>query len=158
MKVLLHVADSPGVLALNCVGLASSHTKFSIHPLLNTPFCPLLLRVIMAGPPVDVWAAVETLRKCHDIDVPDVPARAFNDGKGLAHMIVGATGAHTMVGPSILNQTRQCQYSWNQTADPNPADFVSEEHTHVVHTLMTPVVFWHSLSLPPMYTTLQTSC
>jgi hypothetical protein len=107
---------------------------------------------------VDVWAAVETLRKCHDIDVPDVPARAFNDGKGLAHMIVGATGAHTMVGPSILNQTRQCQYSWNQTADPNPADFVSEEHTHVVHTLMTPVAFWHSLSLPPMYTTLQTSC
>ena len=60
------------------------------------------------------------LRKSHDIDVPDVPARAFNDGKGLTHMIVGATGAHTMVGPSILNQTRQCQYSWNQTADPNP--------------------------------------
>jgi hypothetical protein len=104
---------------------------------------------------VDVWAAVETLRKCHDIDVPDVPARAFNDGKGLAHMIVGATGAHTMVGPSILNQTRQCQYSWNQTADPNPADFVSEERTHVCAHVDDPRGI---LPLLPMYSTLQTSC
>ena len=85
------------------------------------------ITLVASGPPVDVWAAVETLRKCHDIDVPDIPARAFNDDKGLTHMIVGATGAHTMVGPSILNQTRQCEYSWNQTADPNPADFAGDE-------------------------------
>lgn len=42
------------------------------------------------GPSVDVWAAVETLHRCGHIDVPDIPARAFNDKAGLTHMIVGA--------------------------------------------------------------------
>lgn len=83
--------------------------------------------VTVSGDPVDVWAAVETLHKCHKIDVPDIPARAFNDNKGVAHMVVGATGAHRMTGPNILDQHRECDYSWNQTMDPNPADFAGDE-------------------------------
>ena len=45
---------------------------------------------------VDVWAAVDTLHKCHFIDVPDIPARAYADDKGVTHMIVGSTNYHHM--------------------------------------------------------------
>eukprot|EP01045_Picozoa_sp_COSAG04_P026887 COSAG04_NODE_3824_length_2493_cov_1.680033_5_plen_81_part_00 len=52
--------------------------------------------VSASGPPVDVWAAVDTLHKCHFIDVPDIPARAYADDKGVTHMIVGSTNYHHM--------------------------------------------------------------
>ena len=41
---------------------------------------------------LQVWAAVETLHRCGHIDVPDIPARAYEDKAGLTHMIVGSTG------------------------------------------------------------------
>jgi hypothetical protein len=86
--------------------------------------------VKQSGKSIDVWAAVETLHKCGDIDVPDIPARAFVDGKGLTHMIVGATGFHRMNGASILmngSATRECAYAWNQSMDANPAHFAGDE-------------------------------
>eukprot|EP01048_Picozoa_sp_COSAG05_P001430 COSAG05_NODE_48_length_24425_cov_90.438543_21_plen_320_part_00 len=100
----------------------------ALLPLL--PAASAALTVNQSGPSVDVWAAVDTLRKCGTIDVPDIPARAFVDNKGLTHMIIGSTGAHVMNGPSILTNgatTRECEYSWNQTADPNPANFAGDE-------------------------------
>ena len=66
------------------------------------------VNVSVTGDPVRVWSAVDTLHKCGFIDVPDIPARAFEDEKGLVHMIVGSTNYHHMSGPSILEQTRDC--------------------------------------------------
>ena len=40
------------------------------------------IKVSVAGQPVDVWSAVEQLHKCGDIDVPDVPAKVFDDDSG----------------------------------------------------------------------------
>ena len=53
-----------------------------------------VLNVTASGPPIDVWAAVDTLHRCHMIDVPDIPARAFQDLSGVNHMIVGSTSYH----------------------------------------------------------------
>jgi hypothetical protein len=85
------------------------------------------LTVTVSGPTVDVWGAVNTLHKCGFIDVPDIPARAFVDDKGVTKMIVGDTYYHHMSGPSILNQTRECAYAFNQTADPDPSHFAGDE-------------------------------
>lgn len=79
------------------------------------------INVSAMGNPVNVWAATDTLHKCHIIDVPDIPARAFDDDKGVTHMVVGSTNYHHMSGSSILDQTRECRTAWNETADPNPA-------------------------------------
>lgn len=79
---------------------------------------------------IDVWAAVDTLHKCGDIDVPDIPCRAFDDNTNLTHMIVGAVGFHRMNGASILmngSATRECRYAWNETMDPDPAHFAGDE-------------------------------
>jgi hypothetical protein len=64
------------------------------------------------GASVDVWAAVETLRRCGHIDVPDIPARAYQDAKGLTHMIVGSTGYNRMNGKPISTPTplRPCSH------------------------------------------------
>jgi len=81
-----------------------------------------------AGVPLVIWAAVDTLHKCHIIDVPDIPARAFVDvSTGLTHMIVGSTNFHKMIGNSLFNQTRECIAAWNETADPNPSHFAGDE-------------------------------
>jgi hypothetical protein len=42
--------------------------------------------VKQTGESVDVWAAVKTLKRCGHIDVPDIPARAYVDNKGLTHV------------------------------------------------------------------------
>jgi hypothetical protein len=36
-----------------------------------------------------VWSAVDQLHKCGQIDVPDVPAKIFNDQSDVTHMIAG---------------------------------------------------------------------
>ena len=84
--------------------------------------------ITAAGPPVTVWAAVDTLHKCGFIDVPDIPARAFRDAAaGVVRYIVGSTSYHRMSGPSLLNVSRECAAAWNETADPDPAHFAGDE-------------------------------
>ena len=49
--------------------------------------------LVVDGPSVDVWGAVETLHRCgsYIASVPDIPARAYVDNTGTTHMIVGST-------------------------------------------------------------------
>jgi hypothetical protein len=80
---------------------------------------------------------VDTWKKCHLIDVPDIPARAFvantsnSNGSDSDHyiiqMICGAVGYHEMHGPTLLNQTRSCKVAWNATKDRNPSQFASND-------------------------------
>lgn len=85
------------------------------------------LTVTPSGPPVSVWGSIDALHKCGVNDVPDIPPRAFVDGDGVTHMIVGSTSFHWMTGPSVFKQTRNCTPAWNSTQDPNPAHFASAE-------------------------------
>eukprot|EP01052_Picozoa_sp_SAG31_P036530 SAG31_NODE_4576_length_3123_cov_1.569775_1_plen_173_part_00 len=71
-----------------------------------------------SGESVDVWAAIDTLHRCGRIDVPDIPARAFDDNNGLTHMIIDSTGFTEMNGRGILmngSAARKCTPSWNET-------------------------------------------
>ena len=83
--------------------------------------------VTIIGPPVVIWAAVDTLHACGIIDVPDIPARQFLDVEGRAHVICGSTTFRRMEGPSVLNVTRNCTAAWNQTASPDPSLFAGDE-------------------------------
>lgn len=85
------------------------------------------INVSISGPPVVIWSAVDTLHKCGFIDVPDIPYRAFRDAADTVHAIVGSTSYHRMSGPTLLNQTRECAYAWNETGDPDPSHFAGDE-------------------------------
>lgn len=83
--------------------------------------------VAPSGPPASVWGSIDALHKCGVNDVPDIPARAFVDGDGQVHMIVGSTSFHRMSGPSVFNQTRNCTPAWNSTQNADPSMFASAE-------------------------------
>lgn len=88
--------------------------------------------VSVIGQPVNVWSAVDQLHKCGQIDVPDVPAKIFNDQSDVTHMIAGSTNFHVMLG-TPLNQTRSCKVAFNMTGDPDPADFAADEFLDATH-------------------------
>lgn len=118
-----------------CLSVSVSGICFKMASMFRVSLCFLMLHVAsakqvtirVAGDPINVWAAVDTYHKCHIIDVPDIPARAFVDNKGRTHMIVGATQYHHMSGSSVLNVTRDCAVAYNETGDPNPANFAGDE-------------------------------
>jgi hypothetical protein len=85
---------------------------------------PISIQTI--GEPIPVWNSVDTWNKCHLIDVPDIPARAFVANTTI-QMICGAVGYHEMHGPSLLNQTRSCDIAWNATKDADPSQFAANE-------------------------------
>ena len=85
------------------------------------------ITVTPAGPPVTVWASVDSLHKCGVNDTPDIPTRAFQAGDGVVHMITGSTSFHWMTGPTVFNQTRNCSAAWNSTENPDPSVFASAE-------------------------------
>jgi hypothetical protein len=96
-----------------------SRTLFSLAILLCS--CAAAPSANASGPPAILWAAVDTLKRCKIIDVPDIPARPFLDASGVVHMIVGSTSYHRMEGPSLYNLTRECQAAWNESASPDPS-------------------------------------
>ncbi len=104
------------VALLNLVASSSAHAAASPP------------NVTVAGNPILIWSAVDSLHRCNQIDVPDIPPRVFLTGSdSLAHMIVGSTNYHIMKGPSILNVTRNCTVAWNMTGDPDPSHFAADE-------------------------------
>jgi hypothetical protein len=125
-------STSPLVLLL----LLSAATAASSAPAAAAP------RVSVAGEPVRVWSAVDTLHKCGFIDVPDIPARAFVDGaSGLTRYIVGSTSYHRMSGPSLLNATRDCAAAWNETASADPSLFAGDEFLDSPHAFANGTVY-----------------
>lgn len=85
------------------------------------------VNISIAGEPVIIWSAVDTLHKCGFIDVPDIPYRAWAAAGGVTHAMVGATAYHLMSGPSLLNQTRECAFAYNSTDDGDPSHFAGDE-------------------------------
>ena len=86
------------------------------------------------GDTVDVWAAVDQWKKCHIIDVPDVPAKLFLDDQNITHLVAGSTNFHVSLG-TPLHQTRDCRVAWNMSGDPDPAMFAADEFLDGTHAL-----------------------
>jgi len=108
-------------LILRAVAISSSVSSSSSLSSISPP------NVTVAGEPILVWAAVDTLHKCGIIDVPDIPPRIYQDTNQIFHMIVGSTNYHIMEGPSMINLNRSCTMAWNETGNPNPAYFAANE-------------------------------
>ena len=89
--------------------------------------CAAAFTVVPTGPPASVWGSIDALHKCGVNDVPDIPARAFLDTTGVAHMIVGSTSFHVMTGPTVFNQTRSCASAWNSTQDPDESRYAAAQ-------------------------------
>lgn len=93
----------------------------------STPSSPSTNFTVTFGDPLLIWAAVDTLHHCGIIDVPDIPPRVYTDNTSMVHMIVGSTTYHQMNGVNFLSLNRSCNVTWNETGDPNPADFAGDE-------------------------------
>jgi hypothetical protein len=56
---------------------------------------------------------------CEQIDIPDSPARAFRDGKGMVHLFATHYVARASVGPTLESVKHNCQVVYRSDLDPN---------------------------------------
>ncbi|CAB9517857.1 expressed unknown protein [Seminavis robusta] len=90
------------------------------------------LDISVIGDPINVWRSPDSYHRCHQIDVPDIPTRAFaetnnNHQHNKIHMIQGSTEYHIMTGSSLLDVKRNCDIAFNKTANPDPSQFAANE-------------------------------
>jgi hypothetical protein len=75
----------------------------------------------LEGRPV---AAFDTQKdSCEQIDIPDAPARAFRDYKGVIHLIASHFITRAGLGSSLETIKHNCQVVYNSSRDGNIADF-----------------------------------
>ena len=100
---------------MKCCGYVNKRCIYSSKSVLSVIF-------------VDVFYDVVICTSCGG-HVPDIPARVFYDtSKSTVRMIVGSTIYFPMTGPTVTNQTRSCTFSYNKSANPNPAKFAADEY------------------------------
>ena len=69
-------------------------------------------------------AVFDTKRdSCELIDIPDAPARAFRDDKGMVHMVSSHYRMRQSVGPTLATVKHRCEIAYDSHHDPNPADW-----------------------------------
>jgi hypothetical protein len=71
---------------------------------------------------------------CEPADIPDIPARAFRDAQGQAHLIASHYISRRMTGPDLDNLTHDCAAIMPSHYDPDPAEFDDREWIHSVYT------------------------
>lgn len=65
----------------------------------------------------------DTQNGCEAVDIPDQPARAFRDERGMVHLIASHFVARAMVGPSLNQLKRDCRVLYRSPEDPDPSHF-----------------------------------
>jgi hypothetical protein len=96
---------------------ASGKYKFPAPKWPPDPPTPKLLE----GAPV---AAFDTAKdSCEQIDIPDAPARAFRDDKGIVHLIASHYITRAGFGSSLDAIKHNCQVVYKSALDGNPANF-----------------------------------
>lgn len=65
--------------------------------------------------------------RCDDLDIPDLPARAFRDATGRVNLISAHTDTRKSTGPSLDTLVRQCDPVFESSHDPNPARWTDSE-------------------------------
>jgi hypothetical protein len=75
----------------------------------------------LEGPAV---AAFDTARdSCELIDIPDAPARAFRDDRGVVHLIASHYVTRAELGPTLETARHNCQVVFRSARDGNVAHF-----------------------------------
>jgi hypothetical protein len=77
------------------------------------------LRVVGEEEVVFDW----TTDRCEDLDIPDLPARAFRDDSGQVQLIAGHATNRRNIGPDLNNLTHECGIIMESDEDPDPAAF-----------------------------------
>jgi hypothetical protein len=72
---------------------------------------------------------------CEPNDFPDVPARAFWDGRGRVQLIASHYISRRMIGPDLNHLAHDCAVLMSSDDDPDPARFADREWIHSVYTL-----------------------
>lgn len=81
------------------------------------------LRVVGEEEVVFDWTA----DRCEDLDVPDLPTRAFRDDSGQVQMIASHFTVRRNIGPDLNNLTHECGIVLASDRDPDPAAFNDAE-------------------------------
>lgn len=79
----------------------------------------ITIRVVGEEEVVFDWAT----QKCEDIDMPDLPARAFRDDSGQVQLIASHGTVRRFIGPDLNNLTHECDIVMESDRDPDPAAF-----------------------------------
>ena len=65
-----------------------------------------------------------TIDRCEDLDIPDLPARAFRDQDGQVQLISSHANTRRFVGPDLDNVVRDCTIVMTALVDPEPRLFI----------------------------------
>src|SRR5215469_6208061 len=65
----------------------------------------------------------DTSESCELIDVPDAPARAFRDDRGIVHLIASHYVARAMIGRSLDQLSHTCRIIYRSPKDTDPSHF-----------------------------------
>lgn len=60
---------------------------------------------------------------CELIDIPDAPARAFRDDKGIVHLVSSHYVMRASIGRTLETVKHNCEVAYRSDRDPNPAHF-----------------------------------
>lgn len=71
---------------------------------------------------------------CDREDIPDIPTRAFRDGRGRVQLIASHHANRRMIGPDLDHLTRDCTIIMSSHRDPDPTKFNNYEWIHAVYT------------------------
>jgi hypothetical protein len=78
---------------------------------------------------------------CAPDDIPDIPARAFQDAQGRVQLIASHYTNRRMSGPDLDHLTRDCGVLMPSHYNPDPAKFDDREWIHSTYTLDGTTVF-----------------
>jgi hypothetical protein len=75
-----------------------------------------------------------TTDRCDDLDIPDLPARAFVDKDGQVQLISSHYDVRRSIGPNLDNLVHDCTVVMTSHRDPDPANFNDSEWIGATYT------------------------
>jgi len=100
--------------------LACSDRTLTSRALEPTPAKVPEVAATVIGPKQVVF---DTRSGCELVDIPDAPARAFRDDRGLTHLIASHWVARAQIGPDLDHLRRDCHVIYRSPKDPDPSHF-----------------------------------
>ena len=86
---------------------------------------PRFVAIQAAGPPQTVFSW--TNDRCEDLDIPDLPARAFRDAQGRAQLISPHFINRRFIGPDLDHLTHDCSPILHSGFNADPSAFDDHE-------------------------------
>jgi hypothetical protein len=117
--------DTPAALATVAVTSppASTPTATIVPSQTPNPFPDPALSIAGKEQLVFQWSK----DKCEDLDIPDLPARAFRDAQGNVQLIASHLTARRAIGPDLDHVKHECQPVMHSDLNPDPSKYDDSE-------------------------------